>query len=227
MRRLSTSLLLLAVFSPLAAGPQVILGRFTQSELERWQTHSFSGKTAYRLIPADDSPTMTLQAHCDGGASALYLEQPVDLAQTPILRWQWRVEGVHRALDGTTKAGDDYAARVYVVYRISAWLPWRTYAVNYVWANTQPKGRTWPNAFTDQAMMVALASGVPQDADRWRSEARDVRADFSKLLDMDIEAIDGVALMTDCDNGQGRATAYYRCLRFTGPDDSINEPACP
>lgn len=199
-----------------------MLGRFGPGDLSAWQSHRFNGETDYRLVPGDDTPGMSLRAHCDAGASALYRQKTIDLTRTPIARWQWRVENVHRGLDGTTRAGDDYAARVYMVYRPNAWLPWRTYAVNYVWANTQPQGRIWPNAFTDQAMMVALASGEPHVSGRWRTEARDVRADFRDLLGLGIERIQGVALMTDCDNGGGRATAYYRRLRFTGPETPIN-----
>ena len=48
--------------------------------------------------------------------------------------------------DEHAKAGDDFAARVYVI-RDGGLLKWRTRAINYVWAGSSDEGQHWPNPF--------------------------------------------------------------------------------
>ncbi|MCL5884091.1 MAG: DUF3047 domain-containing protein [Deltaproteobacteria bacterium] len=51
----------------------------------------------------------------------------------PRLSWSWKIVRTIGKGDERTKAGDDYAARVYVVF--PSVLFWKTRAVNYIWAN--------------------------------------------------------------------------------------------
>lgn len=192
---------------PLAA---LTLGAFAEGDLQGWQEKSFSGHSKYELVERDGR--QVLHASCAGGASVLYREQQIDLTRTPILEWSWRVDAVFAGTDERGKAGDDYPARVYVVVD-GGLLPWRTLAVNYVWASTLPAGTEWPNAFTGNAAMLALRSGT-DEAGAWHSERRNVRADFRRLHGKRVERIDGVAIMTDCDNTGGTAEAWFGDLRF-------------
>ncbi len=184
---------------------------FSAAEISLWEEKSFKGRTDYEVVPEEGSPV--LKASCDKTASAFYRRMPVDLTRTPILRWSWKIEGIHDQLDDISKEGDDYAARVYVVYKGA--MPWDVIAVDYVWANTQPAGASWPNAYTKRAIMVAQKSGEPENKEVWINEARNVREDFKKYFGRDVTRIDGVAIMTDCDNGGGKATGHYRNIRFT------------
>ena len=179
-----------------------------------WQEETFKGHTGYQVIQEKDG--FSLEARCEGTASALYRRIPVDLTKTPILRWSWKIDGIHAGLDDVSKEGDDYAARVYVVYKGK--LPWDINAVNYVWANKQPQGRSWPNAYTGRAMMIAQESGMPEDSGVWIEESRNVREDFKRYFDRNFSRIDGIAVMTDCDNGGGTATGHYRDIRFTAEE---------
>ena len=194
-------------------GKRTAIGTFTHDEMSHWEERSFKGHTSYQLI--GKTTPLTLQATCKDTASAFYRKIPVDLTKTPMLQWSWRVDGVHPGLNDTTKAGDDYAARVYVVYAPNSLLPWRVKAVDYVWANSQPVGASWPNAFTDHAIMVAARSGLPEQPGQWVSEVRNVREDFKKFFGMDITSIDGVAVMTDCDNSGLPSNGYYRDIWFS------------
>lgn len=195
-----------------AAAPAHSIGRFAPGSLGAWEHKSFQGKTRYRLVGHGD--TRALEATCDGTASAIAKRGEVDLSRTPILRWQWRVDHVYKGLDGTTRAGDDYAARIYVIHD-GGMVFWNTRAINYVWANSQPVGAHWPNAFTDKAVMVAVQSGSPADPGAWVDESRNVRKDFKRFYGLKLDAIDGVAIMTDCDNSARSGRAYYRNIRFT------------
>jgi len=203
---------LLTTMAMAAPAAEHAIGMFVPGALADWEHKSFKGKTQYRLV--GHGATRALEATCDGTASAIARRISVDLSKTPILRWQWRVDHVYAGLDGTTKGGDDYAARVYVIHD-GGLMAWRTRAINYVWANSQPRGHHWPNAFTDKAMMVAVQAGPPADATHWVSESRNVHEDFKRYNGLDLYNVDGVALMTDCDNSGQKGRAYYRDIRFT------------
>lgn len=209
-------LFLLAGSLPLAAAEL----SFSAETIMDWPTRSFEGETEYRLIERDG--TQVLQARARQQASAKYLEKEVDLNRTPYLHWCWQVSGVHAGLDETTKAGDDYPARVYVVKKTGI-LPWQVQSVNYVWASSQPEGTNWPNAFTSRAQQLALQSGESRVGE-WVAEVRDVREDFEALFGEPAGRIAGIALMSDGDNAGVDATAWFTHLGFSATDAP---PDCP
>lgn len=194
--------------------------RFSAYHMKNWPTRSFDGETDYQVIEEDGQAV--LQASANGQASALYLEREIDLEKTPYLKWCWQVDALYPGLDETTKAGDDYPARVYVAHKTGL-LPWQVESVNYVWSSNQPAGSAWPNAFTDRARLLALQSGEEKQG-QWVAEVRDVQADYQQLFGERPASIDGVALMTDGDNAGGDATARYSPLIFSA--DST-PPDCP
>ena len=180
-------------------------------DIAGWEEKVFSGKTAYETVRLDGRTVVRATSH--GTASGLYLRRRIDLDETPILRWTWRVDATLGTIDERTRAGDDYSARVYVIRSHPVFL-WRTRAVNYVWASTRSPGETWPNAFTDASRHVAVRSGDTQ-AGRWVAERRDVRADFRKLFAESVRHVDAVAIMTDTDNTGASAVAYYGDITFS------------
>ncbi|WP_022963878.1 DUF3047 domain-containing protein [Halopseudomonas pelagia] len=186
------------------------------AQMLTWDSRDFSGATRYSLEQRDNQTL--LRAQCINGASALYLEQSIDLQQTPVLRWSWAVANTFANIDETSKAGDDYPVRLYVV-KDGGLLPWRTKALNYVWSSTQPAGSDWPNAYTANAHMLALRSGEPPAAGKLVSERRNVREDFQTYHGMDPGSIDGIAIMTDCDNSQQPATGWYGSISWHAEGD--------
>lgn len=190
----------------------VSIGNFSKGSLVGWKTKEFSGQTQYRLIMQDG--LKVLEANSNAAASGMFYEQRIDLHKTPIINWRWRIENRLGDIDEQIKSGDDFAARVYVV--VSGGLAfWDTKAINYVWASTSPKDKTWPNPFAgDNAMMVAVRSSADKTG-TWYAEKRYIRADFKKLTGEDIRYIDAVAIMTDTDNAKGKAKAYYGDIHFT------------
>lgn len=194
-------------------GEKIEVGTFTQNEMSNWQEKSFKNHTTYQLTGNEN--TKVLQATCMQEASALYRRISIDLTKTPILHWSWRVNGVHTNLKDKTKAGDDYAARVYVVSADNSLLYWKAKAVNYVWANSQPAGAVWPSAFTNKAIMLAVQSGQPSNPDQWINESRNVQKDFKNLFGKDIRRVHTIAVMTDCDNSKKPSAGYYRDIWFS------------
>lgn len=203
----------LAVAALLAA-PAIAAGakqRFSPAELLDWEAHSFAGETRYAL--AEPPRGAAVHAVCDdGSASGLFYRGEIDLMETPVVEWRWRAGELPEGVDETTRAGDDYAARLYAVDEHNI-LRWRTRALNYVWSADRPVGSDWPNAFASQAHMIAVASGAPDD-DGWVVHRRNLRADFRRYHDRDLERLDALAIMTDCDNTGQRTEAWYGEIRL-------------
>ncbi|MCW4152137.1 DUF3047 domain-containing protein [Halomonas sp. 18H] len=214
-RPLLLALLSLATSSASAAGIQ-----FSASDIAGWPTRSFEGESQYRVIREDGR--QVLQARSQGQASAKYLERDINLNETPYLHWCWKVDSRYAGIDERSKSGDDYPARLYVA-RKTGLLPWQLESVNYVWSSTQPQGSRWPNAFTERAMLLAL-QGASSPLNEWRSEVRDIRADFTSLFGEDVEEINGLALMSDGDNAGGDAVAHFTAVSLAA---SPTPPNCP
>jgi len=179
--------------------------------LDDWQVKAFNGKTRYTIVENNNVPAIKAESHAT--ASGLVQERTVDLVRTPCLHWSWKVDDVLGGLDETTKAGDDFPARVYVVISGGLFF-WNTRALNYVWSGSHPTGSTWDNPYTSRSTMVAVQSG-PARSGQWVRETRNVRDDFKRFAGVDAKEIDAVAIMTDTDDSGLSATAYYRDIRFS------------
>ena len=193
---------------------------FSQTGLDGWETESFKGQTDYQIVQAGDQPV--LFAHAKQTASGLGWEGRPDLQSTPWLHWCWWVSNTYPGVDETSKAGDDYPARVYVVAS-TGFFRWQVQAVNYVWASEQPPGSDWPNAFTSRARLLALQSG-DEYLHRWVAESRHLPDDFATYFDNADPQIQALALMTDADNAKGEGRAWYTDLQLTA---SADHPGCP
>jgi hypothetical protein len=210
----STPLLIaLLLFLPqpgLAAGR--VIDDFRHGLGPGWESKSFQGETRY--LPAVIEQVPCLKAEADNSASGLFYKIDYDAAAEPILSWSWRVDNLVSRGDARTKAGDDYPARIYVVF--PSLLFWRTRALNYVWANRLPEGQAIPNSFTANAMMVAVESG-PAHLGQWRTYRRDIHEDFRRYFGFEPPRVGAIAIMTDTDNTGEKASACYGAIRVEGP----------
>jgi len=203
--------LLLGIASPSTYAEQMNITHFSQNDLNGWKTKTFKGETRYAL--ANDKGRYVLKADSRDSASGLFHKVKVDLTRTPFLNWSWKVGNILSGIDERTKKGDDYPARVYVVFSQGIFF-WRTRAINYVWSSNQPVGSIWPNAYTGNARMIALESGREKTG-TWLNERRDVRADYRRLFGEEPDSVDAIAIMTDTDNSGLSATAWYGDIWFS------------
>jgi len=216
-------------FTPQDAGAAEI--RLPTPGSDDWQPLVFRGvanHTRYTLERFEGVETARAESNC--GASGLVL--PLDairIDRTPLLSWRWRVDRGLELSDEQTKAEDDFAARVYIMFELD---PSRATtlqklrhrlakliygevipgsALNFVWTSRLSVGTVWDNPFAASAKMIALAQGANPG---WRTETVDVVARYRELFDAPVPPLLGLAIMSDSDNSCQRTEARFADFRF-------------
>jgi hypothetical protein len=135
--------MLLLVFVVAAPAAEIALDRFSSGNMSGWQSETFRGKkkTSYQLVM--DNGRTVLKAHSHDAASGLLHKVEIDPKIYPVIRWSWKVAHTLKKEDVAKKTGDDFAARVYVVF--PSHLFWRTRAITYAWAARLPKNSAVPS----------------------------------------------------------------------------------
>jgi len=220
------------------AGSQIIeVGTFSEGEPggpfpQGWQPLHFEKipqHTKYELVKINK--TVVVKATSKQSSSGLTREISIDPKEFPIVQWQWKVENIIQAGDVTKKEGDDYPARIYITFEYDSSkvgffekakfelikLAYGQYppsgAINYIWGNKTPVGTIVHNPYTDHVQMIVTQNGT-QRVGKWVKEEHNVYDDFTKAFGEEPTNISGVAIMTDTDNTQESAIAYFGDIVF-------------
>jgi len=205
--------LIISVWTGLVHGQSLVkVGEFSIGQTSLWKEEVFEGHTDYSIQEVDGAKV--LQASSRAAASGLYRKIRVDLWQYPYLNWRWKIENRLPVRNETTKEGDDYPLRIYVVVDGKTRV-WKTKSLNYVWSRGVSKGSAWPNAFADKNVVMLSLRDASDDVNRWYAEKRNVLQDVQRYLSPEIRYIDIVALMTDTDNTHSFVNAYYGDIYFS------------
>jgi hypothetical protein len=203
------SLLIALTANATAADLQV--ARFSASDITGWKDKPFRGTTEYAIVK--ENGQQVLKAHSRHAASGLIKEISIDAKKMPLLRWSWKIEHSLKKEDITKKKGDDFAARIYVVF--PRLLFWQTRAVNYVWAHRMAKGSHIPSPYTNNNMIIAVESG-DEKAGTWVKEERNILEDYRNLFGEEPPDIGAIAIMTDTDDTEDEVTAWYGDIFLSG-----------
>ena len=209
---------------------------------EAWQPLHFprvSAHTVYDVVPTNGSPVLRARSECSASALVLDLME-VNLLQTPRLRWRWRVETGLQIENERQREGDDFAARVYVMFpadpdRTTLWDRLRRsvarriygreppgHAINYVWASAAEPGSSWRSPYAENAHLLALQTGESRD---WQVESVDLAADYLRLVGEPLMAPMAIAVMSDSDDSCQQTTAYFADFRLMAGDaDPMSTP---
>ena len=187
----------------------VIIDNFDRGLSPQWQVKEFNGQTHYRIV--NDPPGKILEADSHGTASALVYEKRYTLHDYPFLSWRWKVSEINPKGDASHKEGDDYAARIYVVF--PHWFFPMTRSINYIWANKLPAGSHIPSSYTNRSIMLAVKSGN-EHVGSWQFERRNVLEDYRQIFGEEPPLVGAIAIMTDTDNTKGNALSWYDDIRI-------------
>lgn len=194
----------LLFFAPLASADEIPVSRFNTEGLTAWEARGFKGATEYRLLKEAGRTVVKASSH--NSASGLIRKIRFHPAEHRYLSWSWKIAHTIKGGDEKSRSGDDYAARVYVIFPGRYF--WRMKAINYIWANRLAKGNFVPSVYAADSRMVAVESGEAKTG-QWLTEERDLLADYRRLFGTDPPAAEAIAIMTDTDNTGGTAEAWY------------------
>ena len=181
------------------------------SELEVRKVRGAKNKTLY-TIGSNEKGTF-LKSVADNAASGLGKEIKIDLNKTPFINISWKIEKDLSGIKENTKKGHDYAARVFVVKKTGA-TPLSNRAINYVFSSNNEVGLNWPSPYTKKSIDNVLAS-TKNNLNEWVTVKANVKDDFKKFHDLEVNEIDGLAIMSDTDNSKMKSIAYFQNIYFS------------
>ena len=184
---------------------------FNDEEMKTLQVRKLKGKTTYTL--GSNAKGNYLKAESEGKASGLGKKVKINLIKTPFINITWKVEKDLTGINEQSKKGHDYAARVFIIKKTGI-TALSNRAVNYVFSSNNIIGKHWRSPFTKNSIDYVLAT-TQDNLNEWVSVKANVKEHFKKLHDIDVNEIEGVAIMTDTDNSKLPAIAYYQNIYFS------------
>ena len=207
-------LILISITIKISYANEIKVFNFTKDELSNLEVRKVRGaenKTIY-TIGSNENGNF-LKAIADNAASGLGKEVKIDLNKTPFINITWKIEKDLPGIKENTKKGHDFAARVFAVKKTGA-TPLSNRAINYVFSSNSEVGFSSPSPYTKKSIDNVLAS-TKKNLDEWVTVKANVKEDFKRFHDLDVNELDGLAIMSDTDNSKMKAIAYYQNIYFS------------
>jgi len=214
MNRLVISFIFIIFFFQHSYSEQTKVFEFTEKELSELKVRKVRGadsKTIYTL--GSNKNGNFLKAVADNAASGLGKEIKINLDKTPFLNITWKIEQDLAGIKENTKKGHDFAARVFAIKKTGA-TPLSNRAINYVFSSNEDVGLNWPSPYTKKSIDNILST-TKENLDEWVTVKVNVKKDFKKLHNLDVNELDGLAIMSDTDNSKKKSVAYYQNIFFS------------
>ena len=187
---------------------------FTDKELSELKVRKVRGadsKTIYTL--GSNKNGNFLKAIADNAASGLGKEIKINLDKTPFLNITWKIEQDLSGIKEDTKKGHDFAARVFAIKKTGA-TPLSNRAINYVFSSNNEIGANFPSPYTKKSIDNVLAT-TKKNLNEWVTVKANVKEDFKKFHNFDVNELDGLAIMSDTDNSKMKSVAYFQNIYFS------------
>jgi len=187
---------------------------FTELELSQLKVRKVRGADNLTIYTVGSNENGNFfKAVADNAASGLGKEVKIDLNKTPFINITWKIEKDLPGIKENTKKGHDFAARVFAVKKTGT-TPLSNRAINYVFSSNNEVGFNSPSPYTKKSIDNVLAS-TKYSLDEWVTVKSNVKEDFKKYHDLDVNELDGLAIMSDTDNSKMKAVAYYQNIYFS------------
>ena len=204
----------LLIFIGSAHAETVKVFEFTEEELLVLEIRKVRGadNKTYYTVGSNENGNY-LKAVADNAASGLGKEIKIDLNKTPFINITWKIEKDLRGIKENTKKGHDYAARVFAIKKTGA-TPLSNRAINYVFSSNSDVGENRPSPYTKKSIDNVLAS-TKDNLNKWVTVKANVKEDFKKFHDLDVNELDGLAIMADTDNSKMKSISYFQNIFFS------------
>ena len=188
-----------------------------------WSIDPRKAPTRYTLV--EDGGRTVLRAEAAASVSGVAADLRIEPAATRV-RWRWKAERLPASGGEHEAGGDDSAARLVVSFTgdhgrldpaeraklsLAAALSGREapYAtLMYIWSAKHAAGTQIPNPRTSRVRMIVVEQGTAR-LGRWLEYERDLAADYRRAFGEAPGPIIAIAVLTDADDTQSSALAYY------------------
>ena len=214
MKVIAKILIIIIIISGPSFADKVNIFKFTEAELSELEVRKVRGadsKTEYSV--GTNNNGNFLKAVADNAASGLGKKVKIDLNKTPIINITWKVEKDLAGIKENTKKGHDFAARVFVIKKTGA-TPLSNRAINYVFSSNNKVGFNSPSPYTKKSIDNVLAT-TEENLNKWVTVKANVKEDFKRFHNLDVDQLDGLAIMSDTDNSKMKAVTYYQNIYFS------------
>ena len=193
---------------------EIRIFEFTDSELSQLEVRKVRGADNNTIYTVGSNENGNFfKAVADNAASGLGKEVKIDLNKTPFINITWKIEKDLPGIKENTKKGHDFAARVFAVKKTGA-TPLSNRAINYVFSSNNMIGFNSPSPYTKKSIDNVLATTI-NNLNEWVTVKSNVKEDFKKFHDLDVNELDGLAIMSDTDNSKMKAIAYFQNIYFS------------
>ena len=197
-----------------AQADNLLVFDFSANELKELEVRKVRGadnKTVYSVGTNENGNF--LKAISDNAASGLGKEIKIDLNKTPFINITWKIEIDLKGIKENTKKGHDYAARVFAIKKTGATLL-SNRAINYVFSSNNKVGENRPSPYTKKSIDNVLASTI-DNLNEWVTVKANVKEDFKRFHNLDVNELDGLAIMADTDNSKKKSISYFQNIYFS------------
>jgi Protein of unknown function (DUF3047) len=203
--------------------------------IKGWTVQTFRGvkqASTYALVRDEQANAVVVEGTANASAAALAQRVDADARATPVLRYSWKVGNLIERSNPREKAGDDYAARLYVTFandparesfreRAENAIAQALYketpphaALTYVFTHKAARGDIITSPYTSRARMIVVDAD-PASVGQWKSFTRDVYEDYKRAFGEEPTRISGIAIMVDADNTGDKASARFGDISLT------------
>ena len=207
-------ILLISIFQQSLLAETIKVFDFVEAEFANLKVKKVRGadnKTKYSLGKNENGNFIRSEA--ENAASGLGKEIKIDLTKTPFLNITWKVEKDLSGINENSKKGHDYAARVFVIKKTGV-TPLSNRAMNYVYSSNNEIDSNQPSPYTKKSIDYVLST-TKKNLKKWVTVKVNIKEHFKKFHNLDVNYIEGVAIMTDTDNSKKLAIAYYQNIYFS------------
>ena len=178
-----------------------------------WQAQNWgSPKYDFKVEEHDGRLALHMKSANEGSTISRDVKGKVNLRDTPILEWTWKVVQLPKNGNSCKKDTDDQAAQLFIVWpRFPEAV--RSRIIGYVWDTTLPVGTVCKSEKTGTVTYIVVRSGAT-DLGKWMSERRNVVEDFRKVYGEPPESPGGVSISIDSNDTNSVSESYMAAVAF-------------
>lgn len=192
---------------------------------DRWMETVLSRRrTRYEVV--EDAGKPVLRATSNQSASVFWHRLALRPGMKGQVSWHWKVQAsLSQNEHERERRGDDYAARLFVVFDSDRFGP-HTQALCYVWAAREAVGAVYRSPYASGVATIVVESGDLR-AKEWVAEERDFVADYRNVFGMSPKTVTAVAIMVDTDDTDLSATTWFASIELASSASPTGRETAP